>query len=78
MVCKARELRGLSLAVVGQTVGCSAEYLRLVEAGTRDPAFDLVAKLTVLLELDLPIAVYGQKVAATRRRDEAPPPTEAE
>lgn len=77
LVAKAREARSLSLAVVAQTVGCSAEHLRLLEGGQRDPTFELVAKLAVLLDLDLSIAVYGQKVAAARRRDDTQPAMEA-
>lgn len=77
LVAKAREARSLSLAVVAQTVDCSAEHLRLLEGGLRDPSFELVAKLAVLLELDLSVAVYGQKVAAARRRDDAQPAMEA-
>lgn len=77
LVSKAREARSLSLAVVAQTVDCSAEHLRLLEGGLRDPSFELVAKLAVLLDLDLSIAVYGQKVAAARRREDAPASMEA-
>lgn len=77
LMAKAREARSLSLAVVAQTVGCSTEHLRLLENGQRDPSFDLVARLTVLLDLDLDVAVYGQKVAAARRREDTQPSTEA-
>lgn len=73
LLAKAREARGLSLGVVAQTVDCSAEHLRLLEGGQRDPSFDLVARLTVLLDLDLSVAVYGQKVAAAKRRAEDVP-----
>lgn len=59
----AREAKKLSLSVVAQTVGCSQQYLSLVETAQRDPDLTLVAKLTVLLELDLDAVVYGQKVA---------------
>lgn len=77
LIAKARDARSLSLAVVAQTVGCSGEHLRLVENGMRDPSFDLVARLTVLLGLDLSVAVYGQKVAAARRREDSQPSVEA-
>ena len=59
----ARQSRGLSLSVVAQTVGCSQQYLSLVENAQRDPDFTLVAKLAVVLDLDILAVVYGQKVA---------------
>lgn len=59
----ARQARGLSLSVVAQTVGCSQQYLSLVETAQRDPDFSLVAKLAVVLDLDILAVVYGQKVA---------------
>lgn len=60
---KARQTRGLSLSVVAQTVGCSQQYLSLVETAQRDPDFTLVAKLAVVLDLDIPAIMFGQKVA---------------
>ena len=62
---RAREAKNLSLSNVASTVGCTQQYLSLIEQGERDPDFSLVAKLTVLFELDLPAIVYGQKVAGT-------------
>lgn len=59
----ARQTRGLSLSVVAQTVGCSQQYLSLVETAQRDPDFTLVAKLAVVLDLDVLAIMYGQKVA---------------
>lgn len=67
---RAREARSLSLANVASTVGCSQQYLSLVEQGERAPDFALVSKLTIMFDLDLRACVYGQKVAGSL--DEAP------
>ena len=63
LVRKAREKRELSQAVVAQLIKVGPDVIQRIESGDSAPNINLVADLTVLFELPLMSAVYGQTVA---------------
>ena len=63
LVKKARERRELSQSVVAQLIKVEPDVIKRLEAGKTVPNLGLVADLTVLFELPLMNAIYGQRVA---------------
>jgi ribosome-binding protein aMBF1 (putative translation factor) len=67
LVRKARERREFSQAVVAQLLKVEPDVIKRLEAGRSTPNLDLVADLTVLFELPLMNAIYGQRVAQQKQ-----------
>lgn len=67
LVRKARERREFSQAVVAQLLKVDADVIKRLESGRSTPNLDLVADLTVLFELPLMNAIYGQRVAQQKQ-----------
>jgi|TARA_X000001388_G_scaffold5635_5_gene3701 ribosome-binding protein aMBF1 (putative translation factor) len=67
LVRKARERREFSQAVVAQLLKVEPDVIKRLESGRSTPNLDLVADLTVLFELPLMNAIYGQRVAQQKR-----------
>jgi len=63
LVKKARERRGWSQATLAETAHVDKDVIYRLETGKADPPFSLVADLTRILNLDLPNAVFNQRVA---------------
>lgn len=52
IVHQARERRGLSKSALAEAVGCSSEYIRLIEAGERSPEPVMLERIVSALGLD--------------------------
>ncbi len=63
LVKKARERKCWSQATLAETAHVDKDVIYRLEAGKADPPFSLVADLTRILNLDLPNAVFNQRVA---------------
>lgn len=63
MVRKAREKKQWSQATLAETAHVDKDVIYRLESGRADPPFSLVADLTRILDLDLSVAVFNQRVS---------------